>query len=171
MQMVRPPPDGVEHILLDAADPRHAHPAVLLERRVLPRHRGNANVRIVRVPQNASLTGQQRNWELHGTSLRGELAEITLRSVVCLLGEPFTPGDTVYVRLTNPRTHRTLDVPAEVVRVRFVNGDDRWKIVFELGRSLTLSELQHYAYASEQPLAVSAVNDERPPSVETVSAT
>ncbi|WP_166826195.1 PilZ domain-containing protein [Thalassoroseus pseudoceratinae] len=135
-----------------------------VERRVLPRRTGNASVRVVRIPADSSLTSQQRNWELYGTSLRCELEEISLQSLVCLLGEPFSPGDTVYVRLENPRTHRTLDVPAEVARVRFVSGDDRWKVIFELQRSLTLSELQHFAYASEQPLPIGDLEEAQPDS-------
>ncbi len=128
-------------------------PEPFVERRALPRRTGTAVVRVVRVPASGSMTSQQRNWELHGTPLRGELEEISLHSVACLLGEPFSPGEAVYVRMTNPRTHRTLDVPAEVVRVRFLNGDDRWKVVYRLQRSLTLCELHEFAYASE-PLAV-----------------
>lgn len=133
-------------------------PEPFVERRVLPRRTGTAVVRVVRIPTQGSMTSQQRNWELHGTPLRGELEEISLQSVACLLGEPFSPGEAVYVRLTNPRTHRTLDVPAEVVRVRFLNGDDRWKVVCQLHRSLTLCELHQFAYASE-PLPVSDLEE------------
>jgi hypothetical protein len=115
-----------------------------VERRLYPRHGSGSRVAVCRHPKNTTLTSQDRNWRLHSTDLKGDLLDISLYSVAFSLPSPLPVGETVYLRLSNPCTSRTLDVPGIVQRCQPLGGSaaGTTQVVCTLRRKLSLPEVQ-----------------------------
>jgi hypothetical protein len=142
--------------------PRAWQPRQGAERRDYPRHPSGCRVAVCRTTDSAGLTSQQRNWKLHATPIRGELADISLTGAAFWLDQELGAGEDIYIRLSEPKSGRTLDVPARVLRSEpLPAGADHngagsaasaaVRIVCVFRRRLAVHELREFSHACLPP--------------------
>jgi len=110
------------------------------DRRAFPRHEGACSVSVARTPVGTTAPPQEQSWLLHASQLKGRLLDISMNGIAISLPVSIEQGETILLRLSNPRLDRTLDTAAEVVRSE---GDDQgcYRIVCRFHRRLTLEQV------------------------------
>ncbi len=105
---------------------------------------GNCRVAVCRISgENRSLTPQQLEWRLHGTTLKGTLGDISLNGAAVLLKDPLPIGENLVLRLFCPRRDRHLDQQAFVLRNLPEDGES--KVICQFTNRLSLEQVSYYS--------------------------
>lgn len=113
-------------------------------RRNLPRHAGGCSVLVQHLGGERVHDPLRRAWAWHGSPARGDLLDVSLAGIACLMQQPLERGRRIDVRLWNPRRDVRLERSAIVLRCSPVE-PDRWKVVCRFATPLGVDDLQWVA--------------------------
>lgn len=108
-------------------------------RRALPRRVGMCSARVVLCPNGIPTDGSKREWLLAGTSISGDLRDVTLRSVAFELPNDLLIGQQVLLRLENRDQGTSVDAVGEVLRTS--PAEDAFLIVCKLTAELRYEDV------------------------------
>ena len=109
------------------------------DRRRFPRHESSAVVRVYLLGERKSLNPIEREWRLHSTPLRGQLADVSMSGVALLMDESVPSGTHLWLRFSKP-IDKSIERTIRVVNV-IPQDSGQWQIVGELLQRLSLAEV------------------------------
>jgi hypothetical protein len=130
-----------------AADPNRAPPACDAsgaDRRAVPRHASGYSVVVRHIRAGNGRSAVEEAWAWHGAPARGELLDVSLTGLACLVLQPLERGQRIDIQLWNLRRDVRLERAATVLRC-LPAGPNRWKVVCRLATPLGVDDLQWVA--------------------------